>query len=170
MEQTCYTKPHTTYTSSCGRSQSYQGSILWAVQLKIVCSLRILKYSFYQRSSGGREAYANRDIVYLAIILQENYSELIESARRVTADSLDLLGFPGMQSSTHQSRGYGIESHVATTEALTEAKLRRSVEDLDGCTACTVGQADSPETDDLSVPLLARLFGDYSYIYDEYLD
>ena len=89
---------------------------------------------------------------------------MIESALRVTADSVDLLEYPGMQSSTHQSRDHGNESNPATTEAWSVEEI------IDGYTDCTVGQANSPETDALSVHISAKLFGDYSYIYDEYLD
>lgn len=94
------------------------------------------------------------------------FNEMVESAQRVAADSINFSGYSDLQHYAHQRQDHGMDFNPATTEA----QLRLSTNDLNGSADCAVEQVILPETDDLSVPLSARLFGDYTYHYDEYLD
>lgn len=85
-------------------------------------------------------------------------NEIIESLQKKTGRCLN------MQFYAQERLEYGVDSEPVTSEQ------RLQSPDMERFHADADKRSDLSETDDLSVPLSASLYGDYSYIYDEYLD
>ena len=93
---------------------------------------------------------------------QQFLNDIIQSVRTETAHGLD------MQAYAQERLDYGVDVQSARTEPQLQGP------DMEGFGLTCHGDADKrselSETDTVSVPLSASLFGDYSYIYDEYID